>query len=255
MYLGIDIGSISTNAVLVDGTGNILTFVISDSGYDHKHTIQKTIQTACQSIGIPDSDIKRTVSTGYGRNNVAKADKTVTEITCHAVGVHRLFPKASVILDIGGQDSKVIRLNKEGHVESFSMNDKCSAGTGRFLEVMARLMKMDLDEFARCGITAKHIYPISSTCTVFAESEVISGIAGGTPKEEIIAGIYCSIAKRVLSLAGTIQEDQEIVLTGGVAKNMGIRFFIKQKFPNLKTPFEPQITGAYGAALLALYDE
>ena len=96
MYLGIDIGSISTNAVLVDGTGNILTFVISDSGYDHKHTIQKTIQTACQSIGIPDSDIKRTVSTGYGRNNVAKADKTVTEITCHAVGVHRLFPKASV---------------------------------------------------------------------------------------------------------------------------------------------------------------
>jgi len=250
MYLGIDIGSVSINAVMIDHKKTILGYKIGDSGYDHKDSIEKIITHMCRKTGINKSDIKKIIGTGYGRKNIPGAHKSVTEITCHAIGVRHLFPQAENIIDIGGQDSKVIQLSNSGFVETFFMNDKCSAGTGRFLEVMAGVMKMDMKQFSECGLLSEKPYKISSTCTVFAESEVISGIAKGVPKEDIIAGIFESIAARCLLMAYGMDIDKETILTGGVAKNKGIIKYITKRIPRLKIPPEPQITGALGAALI-----
>ena len=155
------------------------------------------------------------------------------------------------MIDIGGQDSKVIRMARDGFVESFVLNDKCSAGTGRFLEVMAGVMKMDIKTFSVCGLMSQRPCNISSTCTVFAESEVISEIAKGREKEDIIAGIYKAIVDRTLAMAGSIDITCKVILTGGVAKNKGIVAYMRRKIPNLRIPLESQITGALGAALIA----
>jgi len=255
MYLGLDVGSVSINAVLIDKEKRIIDFAVDHSGYDHKESIECIISTICIKSNINRESIEKIVATGYGRRNVPDTYKTVTEITCHAMGVHSLFKNAELVIDIGGQDSKVIKLSKEGFVETFIMNDKCSAGTGRFLEVMAGVMKVDLQEFSLCGLSSKKPYKISSTCTVFAESEVISGIAKGVAKEDIIAGIYESIVSRVMSMAYSINNAGEVVLTGGVAKNKGVVEFMRKKISNIKVPFEPQITGALGAALIACQNE
>ncbi len=254
MYLGIDIGSVSTNAVVLNQKGEIMGYSILPSGYNHKQTVADIIQMICKNARIQKDEINKIVGTGYGRENINGTCKTVTEITCHAVGVRYLYKDADIIIDIGGQDSKVTRLSKEGYVERFSMNDKCSAGTGRFLEVMAGIMNMDMDEFSVCGLKAKNVYKISSTCTVFAESEIISGISKGVRREEIIAGIYHSIVNRILALAGDLNESDSVVLTGGVAKNQGVVEYMRKMLPNIKVPEEPQITGALGAALMAYYD-
>lgn len=251
MYLGIDIGSTSANAVLIDESCGILAFEITDSGYDHRETVLTLIHSVCNKTGILQKEIKRIAATGYGRYNVPFADKTVTEITCHGTGVFHLFPDAQLVIDIGGQDSKVIRMAKDGYVESFALNDKCSAGTGRFLEVMAGVMKMDIEAFSTSGLASKRPCKISSTCTVFAESEVISEIAKGRAKEDIIAGIYEAIVNRVLAMAGPVDTACKVILTGGVAKNKGIAASMKRRIPDLRIPFEPQLTGALGAALIA----
>jgi predicted CoA-substrate-specific enzyme activase len=254
--MGIDIGSVSTEAVIVNDKKEIIEYIILPSGYNHRQTAEEIIKAVCDKAAINKCDLKRIFGTGYGRRNIPGTYKTVTEITCHTIGVRHLYQDANIIIDIGGQDSKVIWLAENGFVENFIMNDKCSAGTGRFLEVMAGIMKMDMQEFSSWGLKAERIYPISSTCTVFAESEVISGISAGIPSEEIIAGIYQSITERILTLAGILKESSnEIILTGGVAKNLGVVEFIKKRVPGIKIPFEPQITGALGAALLAGYDE
>lgn len=254
MYLGIDIGSVSTNAVILNNESKIIDYTILPSGYNHKQTVEDIINGICKKTKIAQKDIDKIIGTGYGRNNIPNTYKTVTEITCHAVGVSYLYKDTEIVIDIGGQDSKVIRLSKEGFVENFVMNDKCSAGTGRFLEVMAGIMKMDLEEFSTYGLKSDNPYKVSSTCTVFAESEVISGVSKGIKREDIIAGIYESIVRRVLALAGNLGGSKRIVLTGGVAKNMGVVEYMKKKLPNIKVPFEPQITGALGAALIAFYD-
>ncbi len=254
MYLGIDIGSVSTNAVIINNKSKIIGYTILPSGYNHKQTVEDIIYGVCQKTKINQKDIDKIIGTGYGRGNIPNTYKTVTEITCHAVGVHHLYKNTEIVIDIGGQDSKVIKLSKEGFVENFVMNDKCSAGTGRFLEVMAGIMNMDIMEFSSYGLKSKNPYKVSSTCTVFAETEVISGVSKGIKREDIIAGIYESIVRRVLSLAGNVNSNKGIVLTGGVAKNMGVVEYMKRKLPNIKVPFEPQITGALGAALIACYD-
>lgn len=251
MYMGIDVGSVSINAVLIDDNKNIVDYVIDYSGYNHKQSIEKIIADICKKAHINKDDIKRIVATGYGRRNVPDTYKTVTEITCHAIGVSSIFNNAGLIIDIGGQDSKVIKLNKDNMVETFMMNDKCSAGTGRFLEVMANVMNMDINEFSRCGLRSNKPYKISSTCTVFAESEVISGIAKGISKEDIIAGIYESIVNRIMAMAGSVNYDGHVVVTGGVAKNEGVIHYLNRKIANICVPFEPQITGALGGALIA----
>lgn len=251
MYLGIDIGSVSANAVIIDAQKKILGYSVLPSGYDHRKTAAEIVKAVCQKSERKAEEIRGIVGTGYGRSNIPGTAKTVTEITCHAVGVHHLFPHARMVIDIGGQDSKVIWISEEGFAEHFIMNDKCSAGTGRFLEVMANIMKMDLKEFAWSGYHAPRAYPISSTCTVFAESEVISAVSMGVPRAEIAAGIFESITKRIAAMLYGEIDMSGIILTGGVAQNMGVVKYLKKRIAGIEVPQQPQIMGALGAALLA----
>lgn len=251
MYLGIDIGSVSANAVIINKEKRILGYSILPSGYDHHKTAVEIVKDVCCKAKIKAEEIQSIVGTGYGRKNISGTVKTVTEITCHAVGVHHLFPYARMAIDIGGQDSKVIWISDDGFAEHFIMNDKCSAGTGRFLEVMANIMKMDLREFASRGYEAEKAYPISSTCTVFAESEVISAVAMGVPRAEISAGIFESITKRIATMVNVDVDMSGIILTGGVAQNIGVVKYLKKRLTGIEVPEQPQIMGALGAALLA----
>jgi predicted CoA-substrate-specific enzyme activase len=203
-------------------------------------------------LDIDGSSIKRIISTGYGRNSLEFADKAVTEITCHAVGAHYLNPKVRSVIDIGGQDSKAISIDERGGVKDFAMNDKCAAGTGRFLEVMARALEVDLEDFGNLSITADQPSKISSLCTVFAESEVISLISQGEKRENIIAGIHESIAARVSAMANRVGIKTPIMMTGGVAKNVGVLKALETKLGQpIEVSEKTQVTGAIGAALIA----
>lgn len=250
MYLGIDIGSISINAVLVDSQAKLAAWEIDRSGYDHKASVSRVVERICRRASIEPNAMKRVVGTGYGRRNIPLAQETFTEITCHAVGTRALFDDVETVIDIGGQDSKVIRLSPQGKVEDFIMNDKCAAGTGRFLEVMASTMGMDIDTFSRCGLDSRNPFQISSTCTVFAESEVVSGIARGISRKDLVAGIHEAIVRRIGSMARSAGASRRVVLTGGVAKSDGIAQRLRGWFSDLRIPEEPQITGALGAAIL-----
>lgn len=253
MYLGIDVGSVSTDAVLLDEQKKVIAFSIVKSGFDHKTAISKAIENTCRKAGIAREQVKSIVSTGYGRRNVAGACKVVTEISCHAMGINYLSPDVRTVVDIGGQDSKVIRVSESGYVETFFMNDKCAAGTGRFLEVMAYTMGIRIDAFGAIALTAKKIEPISSICTVFAESEVISKVAEGKPKENIIAGIHQAIGERLMGMIAAIGTKKPVAVTGGVAKNQGITNVLSKYLgEDIYRPEEPQIVGALGAALFAI---
>lgn len=252
MYLGIDVGSVSTDAVLIDDNNRICGYSIVKSGFDHKKAIEEAIKDVCRKTGIEQEEIARIVGTGYGRRNIPGICKAVTEISCHAMGTHYFNPQARSVIDIGGQDSKVIRLTDEGFVKTFIMNDKCAAGTGRFLEVMAHAMGVEVKKLGELSAKAKKQLAISSICTVFAESEVISRVAEGHPCEEIIAGIHKSIGERVIGMASSIGIEEPLALTGGVAKNSGVIQAISKRLGC--TPFvpeEPQIVGAVGAAIFA----
>ena len=252
MYLGIDIGSVSTNVVIINDDNLILSYSIVKSGFDHKKAVKEATIAACEKIHIDSSSIKCIVSTGYGRKNVQNANRNITEISCHAKGANALFKNVKTIIDIGGQDSKVIRLTSDGFVESFAMNDKCAAGTGRFLEVMAHAMDISINSFGELSLKSNIKVPISSTCTVFAESEIISKIAEGHDRTDIIAGIHNAIADRILGLASSVGINFPIGLTGGVAKNKGVVKAICDRIENeVLIPDEPQIIGAYGAAIFA----
>ena len=196
--------------------------------------------------------IGRVVATGYGRIAVPFASKKVTEITCHARGAYHLFPQTRTVIDIGGQDSKVIRLGKDGRVVDFVMNDKCAAGTGRFLEVMARALEVSLEDMGRLSDLARERLTISSMCTVFAESEVVSLIAEGHPKEDIIRGLHDAVSERVAGMAERVGLENGVTMTGGVAKNAGVVRSLEERLGvKISRPEEPQIVGALGAALIA----
>lgn len=253
MYLGIDIGSVSTDAVLIDEKKKIIGYSIVKSGFDHKAAIDSAIEIISTTTGIKREKIKCIVSTGYGRNNVKEKCKAITEISCHAQGTFYFYPRARTVIDIGGQDSKVIRINENGFAETFIMNDKCAAGTGRFLEVMAHAMGIEVENLGDLALQAKNEVSISSICTVFAESEVISRIAEGVPKEDIIAGLHKAIAERILGMARTVGIEHPVALSGGVAKNIGlVKIISKYIGDTLLIPNEPQIVGAVGAALFAM---
>jgi len=253
LFLGIDVGSVSTDAVLLNGRKEIIAFSIVKSGFDHKAAIDEVINNVCIEAQIEKAQIKSVVSTGYGRRNVVETDKVITEISCHARGIHFLSPDMRTVIDIGGQDSKVIRVSESGYAETFYMNDKCAAGTGRFLEVMAHTMGIDINDLGSIALTAKKVEPISSICTVFAESEVISKIAEGKPKENIIAGIHKAIGERLMGMVAAIGVKKPVALTGGVAKNQCIvNVLSKSLEESIFCPDEPQIVGAIGAAIFAM---
>jgi len=252
LFAGIDIGSLSTDVVLLDKKGEMAGSSIVATGASTKKACEEAVSRALAAAGAAPSAIVFTVSTGYGREMASSADHTVTEITCHARGARHLFPEARTVLDIGGQDSKVIRLTPDGRVADFAMNDKCAAGTGRFLEVMARTLEMDLEEMGPRSLLSRKTVAVSSMCTVFAESEVISLIASGTPPEDIARGIHLAIADRIAALAERVGMAPPAVMTGGVAKNPGARRALEKKFGcTLLVPAEPQLAGALGAALIA----
>ncbi len=248
MYWGIDSGSTSINVVLLNDEKEVVDYRIAESGCRPVDTAEQLMKDICKENCLSMKDTHTIISTGYGRRNIRSAQNSFTEVTCHAYGVQYLYPEAETVIDIGGQDCKAISLSRDGGVDDFIMNDKCAAGTGRFLEVMARVLQMDIETFSRCGLQATSPYPISSTCTVFAESEVISGIAKGITPENLVAGLQQAVADRVASMAAGFPGN--VVLTGGVAKSDGIRQCLEKKFPGLQVPFEPQITGALGAALM-----
>ena len=248
---GIDIGSISTKAVIMRD-GQLLASRVILTGYNAENAGKKVFDAVLDDLQISASAITRIVATGYGRKGLAMADKSITEIMCHATGARYLNPLIRSIIDIGGQDSKAILLDDRGKVANFAMNDKCAAGTGRFLEVMARAMEVDLDEFGRMSLKADLPARISSLCTVFAESEIISLIAKGEKRGNIIAGIHESICVRVLAMANRIGIKSPVMMTGGVAKNIGVvRAFEKAIGSPIEVSDYAQVNGAIGAALLA----
>ncbi len=251
-FAGIDIGSLSADIVIIDQVAQIVSYCINPTGANSRVSGEKAYRAALERAGLSADDVKYAVATGYGRISVAFADKAVTEITCHARGAFHLFPRTRTIIDIGGQDSKVIRLTNGGKVSDFAMNDKCAAGTGRFLEVMARALEVELEEMGPLSRTSTREIPVSSMCTVFAESEVISLVARAIPKEDIINGIHSAIVSRISGMMDRIRPEPELTMTGGVAKNTGIVDKIRNKSgKDINVPEEPQIVGALGAALIA----
>ncbi len=249
--LGMDIGSITTKAALLK-EGELLGTLIIYTGYNAEAAGRKVFSEILADTGIDESRVDRIVSTGYGRNSVSFAHSSITEITCHAAGAYFLNPGIRSIIDIGGQDSKAIALDENGKVRDFAMNDKCAAGTGRFLEVMARAMEVDLDEFGTLSLQSKNPAKISSLCTVFAESEVISLISKGETRENIIAGIHESIASRVSSMAKRVGVVSPVMMTGGVAKNLGVVKALEIKLGTaIEVSQQAQENGAIGAAVIA----
>lgn len=249
MWCGIDIGASTAKAVILDE--DILSKVIIPSGFDTKKTAGDVFNKVLQVGNITEDDIEYTVATGYGRIMVPMASKTVTEITCHARGASFLDSTVRTVIDIGGQDSKGIAL-ENGKVQDFVMNDKCAAGTGRFLEVMANALEVELEELGALSLESQEKVSISSTCTVFAESEVISYKNQGKKKEDIIAGVHEAIASRIYAMVNQIPVRERIMITGGVALNKGVVQALEMKIgKSVVVPEDPQIVGALGAALRA----
>lgn len=259
MYVaGIDIGSMTSKAVIFS-ENTVLSYAVILTGTGGSGVAQKVLDKALEKAQLSQEQLDYVVATGYGRISVPFKDKQVTEITCHARGVRFLLPEVTYVIDIGGQDSKVIRLGPNGEVLDFAMNDKCAAGTGRFLAVMAGLLNVQLKDLGPLSQEATESITISSTCTVFAESEVISRVAEDTPVANIIAGLHKSVAERVYALLKTKMISQQnvkegsIALTGGVAKNIGVIRALEEKIGfSLVIPPYPQLTGALGAALIAV---
>ena len=253
--LGIDIGAVSAKAVIVSESG-VIAYKVIDTGSQVKRVVDNLARTVLEDAHLSFKELKGVIATGYGRIAVPFADKKITEITCHARGVHHLLPDVRAIIDIGGQDSKGILIDEEGNVVDFVMNDKCAAGTGRFLEVMAKALELTVDELGHISLKSENSCPITSTCTVFAESEVVALKAEGNAREDIIAGIHQSIARRISAMVLQIGKGKTIALTGGVAKNTGVVKALKDEMKVLiQVPEDPQITGALGAALIALNEK
>ncbi len=255
LFAGIDVGSATAKAVIIDAEGAVLGEAILPSGGNLAAAAQRCFDLAAETAGHPDPSCGAIVATGYGRERVALRTRAVTEITCHARGARALRDGVQSVIDIGGQDSKAIALDPQGRVLRFEMNDKCAAGTGRFLEVMARLLEIDLDALGACALGGKDPVPISSTCTVFAESEVISHLARNVPINDIVAGLCRAIAGRVYGLASRTRLTPPTLMSGGVARNRGVVKALEALLgADIYVPPSPQTVGAYGAALLARDD-
>lgn len=250
---GIDSGSTSTNVVILDSNRKILGYSIIPTGAKSLESAYKALEEALKVTGIKMEDLSYIVVTGYGRISISFANLEVTEITCHAKGAFFLNKDIRTIIDVGGQDSKVIRIDQDGNVIDFVMNDKCSAGTGRFLENMSRVLEVPVEKMGEESLDWKEDLEISSMCTVFAESEVISLIAKNKDRRDIIHALHKSIVKRIMSFIERIDGKPKYMMTGGVAKNIGVVRCLEEKLgETLIIPDEPQIVGALGSALIGL---
>jgi len=248
--LGLDAGSTTTKLVAVDPIGTLLWHFIESTHPRMEAQASRLVAAARERAGDPGAPV---IATGYGRRLVRDAARRVTEITCHARGVFWALGHGGTLVDIGGQDAKVIVIGPRGEVVDFAMNDKCAAGTGRFLEVVANRLEVKLDELSRLALGEAEEVAISSTCTVFAESEMISRLAHGEPLEAVVRGLVRSLARRVAALARANRLTPPIMLSGGVARSEAMRALLAEELGNPVTiPDAPQLMGAYGAALSAL---
>lgn len=249
--LGIDVGSTTVKLVGVDAVGNLAWHLLEPAEPRVEEQVERLLARVKQDGGSLDS--MPLVATGYGRGLVHQATRKVTEITCHARGIYRELGHGGTLVDIGGQDSKVIGISASGDVVDFAMNDKCAAGTGRFLENSARRMNIALEQMGAVALSTTQEVAISSTCTVFAESEVISLIAHGVAVEAILRGLHRSLIKRVVAMVRTIGMTPPLMLSGGVAQNAAICAMLEEETSaQVVLPRHPQLMGAYGAALMAL---
>lgn len=255
---GIDAGSRTIKVVLFDGEaegidgkgGRVVASALADQGVDQRARVEGLFHRALGESGLPQSAVGRVIATGYGRDRVEFADTTVTEITCHAAGVRHLIPETKTVIDIGGQDSKLIRLDG-ALIRDFAMNDRCAAGTGRFLEIVANQLEIPLNAVGTMAARSAAPAAINSTCVVFAETEIIGLLAEGVAREDIVAGVRAAIATRVASMAGRGVEPP-VVFTGGVALIPGMDRALESVLGcPVRIPEAPQFTGALGAALLA----
>ncbi len=251
-FAGIDVGSLSTEVVILDANAEMAGYSILETGANSTEAAEKAMAKALKETGIDGRAVRGSVATGYGRISVPSAQRKVTEISCHGKGASHLFPGAGTVIDIGGQDSKVIRIGEGGKVLDFTMNDKCAAGTGRFLEVMAGKLQIPLDRMGELALASSAELKISSVCTVFAESEVVSLVAQNRPRSDIARGLHRAIVNRVWNMVKAVGVHGGVVMSGGVAKNKGVVALLEEK---LGAPLfiheEPQIVGALGAALFA----
>lgn len=248
---GCDVGSTYTKCVVLDENGKIVADVTNRSKINPVQSAEIALNDACDQVeGLTPEKLTYLIGTGYGRNKVPFADENISEISCHAMGVHVTNPSVKAIIDIGGQDVKGIAIDTDGTVKNFAMNDKCAAGTGRFFEAMAHAFEMSLPEFSKLSLKAKNTIPITAQCTVFAESEVISLVGEGKPMDEIAAGIELAVAKRCFVMAKKAGATDSITLTGGCAKNDGLKQAIEKvlKIKVVDLAIDPQLMGALGAA-------
>ena len=253
--LGIDFGSTTGKAVILDEEGAVVASCVSQKGAVSDEGVKVALQGALDEAGITIAKVKRCVATGYGRRMLDIADRTITEITCHARGAVALVPAARLVIDIGGQDSKVIAVDANGLVAQFAMNDRCAAGTGKFLEVLARAVNIEIEEMGAMALAATESVKITSMCATFAETEVIALLAEGCAKPVVLDGVHAAVASRIVGLVSRVGQRDPIVMTGGVARNVAAVRHIERV---LKTPIiipsHPQVAGALGAALFALDD-
>ena len=249
--IGIDIGSTASKCLILRDGKTIVGKATIPYGAGTSGPGRARAQ-ALESAGLIEEDMAFSLATGYGRNSTDLANLEMSELTCHAKGAHFLFPETRTVIDIGGQDVKVLRLGENGALDTFAMNEKCAAGTGRFLEVMARVLEVDINDMAGLAAQSTVTVEISSTCTVFAESEVISQLAQNKDRRDIINGIHSSVARRVAGLARRVGVEPAVVMSGGVALNGGVIMALERELgTKISTSALAQYTGALGAALLA----
>jgi predicted CoA-substrate-specific enzyme activase len=250
-FAGIDLGSTMTKVVIIDRDEKICASVANHTGAEHRHLANIVMEEVLKQAGLSFDEMSCVIATGYGRINVPFADRQLTELTCHARGVASFFPSVRLAIDVGGQDAKGLKING-GKLVDFVMSDRCAAGTGRFLEVIANALGLKLEDLGDISLRATQKIPINNTCTVFAELEVINRISEGIPLADIVAGLHDAIANRVARLVRKLKIEPDVVFTGGVAKNIGMVKALKENLGcDVFVPEEPLLSGAIGAALLA----
>lgn len=250
---GVDVGSTQTKAVIVDEKGKIIGRTLIDTGSNVVTAAEKSFLAALTAGGIGESEVGYVVGTGYGRYKVTFGDTQITEISCHARGATHMFPGTRTVLDMGGQDTKAIRVSSTGEVLDFCMNDKCAAGTGRFLQAAAVALEIPLPELGPTALRADKPVPISTTCTVFAESEVLSWLGKGKKIEDILLGVHKSIGTRSMALLRRVGVEEQVTFTGGVTKNSAMVQVMNEMLGvQVNVGEEAHMMGALGAALFAL---
>ena len=249
---GCDVGSLTGKAVILKNE-EILSYSIVPTTPKPERTARNAMDEALEKGNLTLEEIDFIVGTGYGRVKIPFANSELSELSCHGKGAHSLIPSIRTIIDVGGQDCKVIKVSKEGKILDFAMNDKCAAGTGRFLEVMAKTLELKLEELGPISLRSKNQAKITAQCSVFAETEVVSLMADGVEVADIVAGIHDAIASRIMSLVYRVGLEKDLTITGGVAKNIGVVAYLEKKLgiETKKLPVDPQLMGALGAALTA----